>query len=374
VLGDKAIEAGELVVFVEVDSLLPERAEFEFLRDRCWREQFGRFLIRPMKMAGVISMGIVFRLSILPPRKKPYIAGEDVTAILNILKHEAEESGGGEKYVPPAFVAFLLRHKVTKRLGKALLKWLRPPAPASKAFPAGLIEKSDETTIQNCPEVLPQHADTLSYATIKLEGQSATFLYDWDYKKKKLGAFFVCSHGVAYYDRKNPSGWSFWKLADDINAAELILQYYKKTGKLLAIQGERCGPGVQKNIYRLPVSKLFLYTARDVVSGNYLNFGQLKEFSNFSGIPTVPEIPEWYNVPLKNIISDVAAADAVSTRYFKFTSDAPDGIDFLYKLQGNEKPAFQKNDIYFHEGIVVRGMKGEFSFKIKSPDYAYWFS
>ena len=52
---------GDKCVYVEIDSVMPEKPEFEFLRKRDFR-------IRTMKMAGVLSQGICFPLDILPPK------------------------------------------------------------------------------------------------------------------------------------------------------------------------------------------------------------------------------------------------------------------------------------------------------------------
>ena len=79
-----------MVVRIEVDALLPLRPEFEFLRKRCYSAKYDRFKIGTMKMAGVISQGIIFSMGILPQGK--YKAGEDVTAILDI---QAELIGPG---------------------------------------------------------------------------------------------------------------------------------------------------------------------------------------------------------------------------------------------------------------------------------------
>ena len=49
----------DLVVFVEPDSILPEKPEFEFLRNK-------KFHIKTIKLRGQISQGICFPLSILP--------------------------------------------------------------------------------------------------------------------------------------------------------------------------------------------------------------------------------------------------------------------------------------------------------------------
>lgn len=53
---------GEKVVYAEVDSVFPEKEEFEFLRPL-------NFRIRTIKLRKQISQGICFPLSILPPGK-----------------------------------------------------------------------------------------------------------------------------------------------------------------------------------------------------------------------------------------------------------------------------------------------------------------
>ncbi len=51
-------KVGELVVYCEIDSLMPERPEFEFLRPRGFR-------VRTIKLRGQCSQGIIFPLNIL---------------------------------------------------------------------------------------------------------------------------------------------------------------------------------------------------------------------------------------------------------------------------------------------------------------------
>lgn len=62
---------GEHIVYIEVDSIVPERPEFEFLRDR-------KFRVRTIKLRGQVSQGLVLPLSILP-NGTPAILGADVT-------------------------------------------------------------------------------------------------------------------------------------------------------------------------------------------------------------------------------------------------------------------------------------------------------
>lgn len=51
-------KVGDKIIYVEVDSVMPERPEFEFLRDR-------KFKIKTIKLKGQVSMGLILPLSIL---------------------------------------------------------------------------------------------------------------------------------------------------------------------------------------------------------------------------------------------------------------------------------------------------------------------
>jgi RNA ligase (TIGR02306 family) len=52
-------KVGELCIYCEVDSVLPDKKEFEFLRDR-------KFRIKTIKLKGQVSQGICFPLGIIP--------------------------------------------------------------------------------------------------------------------------------------------------------------------------------------------------------------------------------------------------------------------------------------------------------------------
>ena len=74
-------KVGGRCVFVEIDSILPEKPEFEFLRSK-------KFRIKTMKMSGVISQGICFPLSILPEGN--YNIEDDVSDLIGIKKYEPQ--------------------------------------------------------------------------------------------------------------------------------------------------------------------------------------------------------------------------------------------------------------------------------------------
>jgi len=74
-------KVGDWCIYIEIDSVLPPKPEFEFLAN-------SKYRIKTRKMRNQISQGIVFPLSILP-HKMPFLSeGTDVTDILQITKYE----------------------------------------------------------------------------------------------------------------------------------------------------------------------------------------------------------------------------------------------------------------------------------------------
>lgn len=57
---------GDLVVYVQIDSVLPEAEWCEFMRERGWR-------VRSVKFRGELSQGMIFPLSILPHINTIYV-------------------------------------------------------------------------------------------------------------------------------------------------------------------------------------------------------------------------------------------------------------------------------------------------------------
>src|SRR5690606_14850268 len=65
-------KVGDLVVYFEVDSVLPERPEFEFLRDRCYVSEKNSvngagFRLKTIRLRGIYSQGLI-----LPLEQRPH--------------------------------------------------------------------------------------------------------------------------------------------------------------------------------------------------------------------------------------------------------------------------------------------------------------
>lgn len=156
-------KVGEKVIYIEVDSVVPENPEFEFLRDR-------KFRVRTIKLRGQISQGLVIPL---PENLSNKPIGTDVTEELGIIK-----------YLTPSERDDISRQEEAIKLEKSKLKkfmmrysWYRRwflSRKAKSGFPYW-VSKTDEERIQNIPKVLEQFKDYKVYVTEKIDYQSVTF-------------------------------------------------------------------------------------------------------------------------------------------------------------------------------------------------------
>jgi len=69
---------GDEIVYIEVDSVLPKKPEFEFLSKYNYR-------VKTIKLRGIVSQGIIFPKSIIGKNiMNNYHEGDDVTDLLNM--------------------------------------------------------------------------------------------------------------------------------------------------------------------------------------------------------------------------------------------------------------------------------------------------
>ena len=232
IVGKKGeVKEGDRVVYCEIDSLLPERPEFEFLRPSSFKTaiiegesvlQRAGFRIKTVKLRGQVSQGICFPLSILPDGTycNP---GDDVTDVLGIIKYE-----------PPAPVGM-----------GGLVKG---------PFP-GFLPKTDETRIQVLEPLLEQYRGQTFYITEKLDGTSCTaFLRD--------GEFGLCSRNLRLEETDQTS--LFTRLSQTMDLPQKLQQIRDRFGFQPAIQGEVIGPGIQKNKYGLTRLDLRVFSLIDI--------------------------------------------------------------------------------------------------------------
>ena len=133
---------GQKVIYIEVDSIVPEKPEFEFLRNR-------KFRVRTIKLCGQVSQGLVIPLPVTWDTRP---IGTDVTIDLGV-----------EKYLTPSEQTELQQQELKIKLEKNKLKkfmmrysWFRKlflSSSQKSEFPYW-VSKTDEERIQNIPQVL----------------------------------------------------------------------------------------------------------------------------------------------------------------------------------------------------------------------------
>ena len=373
VMVSKDIRPGQLVAFIQEGAILPVRDTWEWLRKRCYRENlngFNGFLIKPQKFQGIKSWGLAVPLAELGLEEsvyKKFKAGEDITELLEIHKYEPEEDASPTKGEPkkayPKWVKFCLGHLLTRWIGRL---WQKRHQNSGGGFPDHVLLKSDETTVQNMPFAIEKFADELVYISAKMEGQSATTCFD-PKKTKKDGLFYVCSRNNAYKIKCNND---FWNYCVNNGMEKKLRDYYKKTGKLLAVQAEQCGPGIQNNIYNFKSLKWFVYLMTDIITGNQLNYDEMVSACKDLGLTMVPVIVA--NVKLKDVMPTLSAAVKYAEKSY-WTLDEKGELVQNYQPKEGERLWV---DYFQNEGVVVRSMNCDkkknigLSMKIKNIDYA----
>lgn len=87
-------QPGDRAVYFEIDSYLPIRPEFEFLRKNCYKNTnlMGEgFKLRTMNFRGQISQGLCLPVTVFPEIPVDAEIGTDVTDLLGVRKWEIEE-------------------------------------------------------------------------------------------------------------------------------------------------------------------------------------------------------------------------------------------------------------------------------------------
>jgi len=279
-------KVGDMIVYIEIDSVVPERPEFEFLRPR-------KFRIRTIKLRGQVSQGLILPITVLPTAN--YKEGQDVTELVGATHYDPESPLHLEKnkdFTKRPFVnkilKFLFNYGIFRKL---LLPFLQKEKGAWPAW----FSKTDEPRIQGEPSILQKHKDKVFYITEKCDGQSVTFFF----KKVKVNLLKNTIFGVLTRNNwlKTPDDSNWWKTARKYNLEKILTDYYKKTGKEICIQGEQIGPGIQKNKYELKEIELRVFNVIDLATNYHFNGKEMLDFCEEVGLTPVPVLDLNFKLP-----------------------------------------------------------------------------
>jgi RNA ligase (TIGR02306 family) len=291
-------KVGDLAVYYEIDSFLPIRPQFEFLRKSSFKRMGSSegFRLKTIRLRGQISQGL---LTPIPEGISNPKEGDDLTEALDIVKYE-------------------------------------PPIPAQLAgkikgtFPS-FIPKTDEIRIQNFEnEVGFSPVGERAYVTEKLDGTSFTCYFN-------NGVFGVCGRN---WELSETSDNSLWRMANLLQLKEKMTKH----GKNIALQGELIGAGINGNLYGLSDHKLFFFTGYDIDKGRRMFFDELEWVLFGLDLQMVPVLEKYgFVIPNESNI-----------------------VDYMLKYAEGKSVLNMEVD---REGVVVRGLEREFSFKAISNTY-----
>jgi len=329
---------GSKVVYCEIDSYLPIKPEYEFLRKSSYKAFVNGvegFRLKTIKLRGQISQGLLLPLEVIKTWKmrligtSAYPVGTDVTDILGIMKYEPELLG--QVHLKRSY--FVRRYLQVKWFLKNLFMTSEQKKKQPGSFPS-FIRKTDEERIQNLD--IKKFRGQRYEVTEKLDGTSCSIAYYND-------TFYVCSRnnkvGLQLGEENQSIGafsGAYWKIALKYGLEEKLKAFTLRTGDSIAIQGEIVGPGIQKNKYKLTETEFYVYKIwcinRQIFAGSVYRYDICKEM----GLKQVPILEYAHE--------------------FKFDNVA----DILTYSEGESKICGSQE----REGVVFKEISGDHSFKV----------
>ena len=314
---------GDLCVYFEIDSFLPIRPEFEFLRKSSYKENpiLGEgFKLKTMKFKGQISQGLVVPLNDVgiilehngdnhwDARDYVYVNGDTRIEMAELAKPDSLNNVSMEGI------------DVTELLG--VKEWEIPERASTGGTIKGnlpyCVHKTDETRIQSMPELLKEFRGLPYYITTKYDGSSHSIAID------EHGVFHVTGHNFEYKDDGTSSFFEFVKKHN----YEDRLRSFMRSNSICSItlQGEWCGEGIQKNRLKLKAPNWFVFTID--IDGKRIGFDELCDVCKVCGINHVEcqeigtDLPSVYPTP-DDLIK---RAEGIPGKPTAYGASQPEGI------------------------------------------------
>jgi RNA ligase (TIGR02306 family) len=273
VVGKDQFKPGDFCVYFEIDSILPIKPEYEFLRKSCYIKDPEGFRLKTVRLRGQISQGLAIPVS-----------------STNLIK---------ECFFDPNLHAHDIGYDVTERLG--VVKY-DPEIHSSLSASAignypSFIPKTDQERVQNLTRYVHSWSNekTTWEMTEKLDGTSMT-IYHRD------GHVGVCSRNLELRENLDHD---MWKIAN------LIREPLVKLGNY-AIQGELVGPSVQGNHYKLKHPTFFVYNVFDIDRYEFLIPTPRYHVCHALGLNHVPIVEYYFKMGGQTVNSLLELADGPS--------------------------------------------------------------
>lgn len=304
----RAFKAGELVVYLEVDSMIPASDDRfgtmntlqTFEGKLCHRVKTRRFGSGEEK---IVVQGYVY----------PIEKFQCIYRQVETVRWALELSLGkrlSQKKMNAITLAMYRRENWAERLG--IKKWEETAQGPSSAHehprlgrtPTHLFNKTDITRVEDCPNLFSKVKYTRReyQESVKMDGTSMT-VYFVNKQSRRIGElnplpeavgpntvldngrFGVCSKSIDL-NELNSCSIGYWKTALQYDLPTKL----SKLGKNIAIQGELCGPGINKNREKIREgqTEFFVYAMFDMDRQKYVDPRKVVDLAAQLGLKHVP--------------------------------------------------------------------------------------
>ena len=373
-------KAGDLCVYFEIDSFLPDgEPAWQFLVDKSSRifEGVKGHKLRSIKLRGVVSQGLVLPIQFAVDRfvdsefdegqeiGEFFTVGADISEFLGVKKWEAAlpaELVGQAQGLFPSFIRKTDQERCQNliaeifRYDDVLVPFDVASIPA-EALANMVINGQVVTTAEGPMKVLKAKADRDARyeVSMKADGSSLTA-----FARARFTEDFIDEDGI----RQNPidSGVCSRNLqlkVNDENAENAFVKMFVQSGLRdalesladggteLAVQGELVGPGIQGNQENFTTMQFFVFDIFDIRDGRYL--GPNERFKLFKELQRLGA--DINHVP---VLHEGATLDELGLKNVE---------DLLKFAEGPSIVAKQR------EGLVFKRLDGQFSFKAISQKW-----
>lgn len=311
-------KVGDLCSYIQIDTVVPELPEYDFLRERKYR-------VRTIKLRKQVSQGLI-----VPLPKGNWKEGDDITDILGVKKYEKPDNNP-ERYEKPRMPKvwykkwfYQFKYNFLFKAFPSLQKQSRSP------FPKHLVSITDEERIQNSPRTLEQYKGKEFVVSYKLDGSSITIIHSKVFGKSK---YRICSRRFELHDKKN----DWYKVFQSTNFKDEVQKLVNNFGTNdIIVQGEAIGKfnGNHHNLQQEQIRLFNIY-----VDGKRLSQDVFIKTCLANNIPHCPKY--------KNIILDHSMPEILA----------------LSEIKDVLNPSVEA------EGLVWRCIEDNYSFKVINNKY-----
>ena len=314
---------GDLAVYFEIDSKVPETETFEFLAKKHYKVKTQKYTFGGK--GNFISQGLLMSAEdfgwektskkdgipcFVTKDNQLYQEGDFLTQALGVTyavdADNKRKSNGEDKYKkmaqrkPNLFKQPWARWMMKRNWGRRVMFFFfGKKKDKATSFPTHFpyIKKTDQERVENMTWVLEDKTPYI--VTQKCDGSSGTFILE----RKPFGKFefYVCSRNVRQLTPNQKSFYDdnyYWEVAIKYDIENKLKDYLKKNPDLNYVcwQGEICAPKIQGNPHGLSETHLFCFHMIDSKRGKYDIRDAVKIWREYH-MEIVPIVNENYIMP-----------------------------------------------------------------------------